>query len=493
MFSSLAPTVSDAPAQSSSLPRRELKKALLIGINGLSSPTVDYHLLDGPHRDVAEMKSLLTGAYGYQEEDIQVLVDDGIAGHMQPDRRNIMFAIDNLVHDTQRGDKLFFHYSGHTVRVPSRNNTEEDGMDECLVPLDGEDRMIKDNELRAHLVDPLPVGASLVAIFDSCHSASLLDLEHLRCNRVFVPWLSKGKRKTDELRNRMVRRLEIPVETPPWSPTSRTVYQSARTSPTRIRSRRTSIDTLGSPVLSPRQSLRGPGPSSPLSPLRPVFSNLPVPDLKENEVGTPCSRKSFATRISRSHTSSRTSYIPAPLKLWDTNKENLGREPLTLATGNLYSSNFMSPTLQSALPSAVTLCESPVAGYCQGWCRGSGGDMPLSGRKDAEAQLADVLSLGSCKDSELSWENEEGIGMTQALVQVLKKDPHPTLRDLITKISHTLHGLARERHLRAKAWKKYRDAHAIKSSDFGSFDTETFQHPQIASHKPLDMDTTWDL
>jgi hypothetical protein len=90
MFSSLAPTVSDAPAQSSSRPRRELKKALLIGINGLSSPTVDYHLLDGPHRDVAEMKSLLTGAYGYQEEDIQVLVDDGIAGHMQPDRRNIV-------------------------------------------------------------------------------------------------------------------------------------------------------------------------------------------------------------------------------------------------------------------------------------------------------------------------------------------------------------------------------------------------------------------
>jgi hypothetical protein len=41
--------------------------------------------------------------------------------------------------------------------------------------------------------------------------------------------------------------------------------------------------------------------------------------------------------------------------------------------------------------------------------------MPLSGRKDAETQLADVLSLGSCKDSELSWENEEGIGMTQVL------------------------------------------------------------------------------
>jgi hypothetical protein len=52
---------------------------------------------------------------------------------------------------------------GHTIQVPNRHNTEEDGLDECrsrqggarqllltlrlpgLVPLDGEDRMITDN------------------------------------------------------------------------------------------------------------------------------------------------------------------------------------------------------------------------------------------------------------------------------------------------------------------------------------------------------------
>jgi hypothetical protein len=83
--------------------------------------------------------------------------------------------------------------------------------------------------------------------------------------------------------------------------------------------------------------------------------------------------------------------------------------------------------------------------------------------------------------------------MTQALIQVLNKDPHPTLRNLVTSISHILHGLARDRHLRAKVWKKYRDAHGIKSSGLGSFDTETFQHPQIASHRPLDMNTKWDI
>ncbi|KAJ7620787.1 hypothetical protein B0H17DRAFT_1219533 [Mycena rosella] len=60
--------------------------------------------------------------------------------------------------------------------MPSRSNTEDDGLDECLVPLDGEERMVTDNELRAHLVGTLPVSASLVAVYNSRHSASLLGL-----------------------------------------------------------------------------------------------------------------------------------------------------------------------------------------------------------------------------------------------------------------------------------------------------------------------------
>ncbi|KAJ6533230.1 hypothetical protein B0H19DRAFT_1272618 [Mycena capillaripes] len=195
--------------------------------------------------------------------------------------------------------------------------------------------------------------------------------------------------------------------------------------------------------------------------------------------------------ISRSHVSSRKSHIPAPLKLWDIGKENLRVD--TLATGSSQSSNLISAPLQSALPSTGTLYESPLAAYCQGWCRELHDDMPLSGGKDGQVERADIISLGSCKDSELSWENEEGVGMTQALIEVLKMDPHPTLRDLVTKISHTLHGYARERHRRAMNWKEYRKAQKIMSSGLGSFDTETFQHPQLASHKPLDLDTKWDI
>ncbi|KAJ6468203.1 caspase domain-containing protein [Mycena sanguinolenta] len=204
------------PDQYSSRPRRRAKKAaLLIGINGLSAPNTGYSLLHGPHQDVAEMKGLLMKSYEYEEENIQVLVDDSLPGNAQPDRLNIMLSIDNLVNGAEPGDKLFFLYSGHTVQVP-RTGADEDGMDGCLIPLDGEDYMIKENvelnsfqhtgelkpyllnqELRARLVDRLSVGVSLVAVFDSCHSASLLAIQ-ISNTCVVIGFSSRGYRKGKE-------------------------------------------------------------------------------------------------------------------------------------------------------------------------------------------------------------------------------------------------------------------------------------------------------
>ncbi|KAJ7120004.1 caspase domain-containing protein [Mycena filopes] len=490
MSPSLAPVLTQFEASSShGHPRREpKKKALLIGISGLSSPTTGYEVLQGPHRDVAEMKSLLTRSYGYRTEDIQVLVDDGVVGHLQPDRRNIMTSIANLVNDTHKGDKLFFHYCGHTIQVPSRSNSEEDGLDECLVPLDGEDQIITDNELRSCLVDTLPVGVSLVAVLDSCHSASLLDLEHLRCNRVFVPWKS-SQPQSDDIRNR-VRRLAIPTESPAWTPTSRTILQSARTSPTRIRSRRTSIDTVYTPLTPTRMK-------SPLSPLSSrnapwIQTNLNSPVVEMNlasEGNAPRRRIS----ISRSPVVSRKSRVAPPaLRLWEANnKENRLAQPQPQPSP---TRTPMSPQSAVWLNTPTPLwCDSPEGAFCQGWCRAGGYTSPM----EAE-EVADVISLASCKDSELSWENETGVSMTQALVAVLNEEPHPPLRELVTKISHELHEWSLSRHQRAKAyntgWKRYLARHgSFKSPRPKRLDTGTFQHPQIASRRPLNMDREWDL
>lgn len=57
---------------------------------------------------------------------------------------------------------------------------EIDGLDEYIVTCDH--KRILDNTLRQCLVDPLPVGTRLTAILDSCHSGTLLDLDHYSCH-----------------------------------------------------------------------------------------------------------------------------------------------------------------------------------------------------------------------------------------------------------------------------------------------------------------------
>ena len=39
------------------------------------------------------------------------------------------------------------------------------------------------------------------ALLDTCHSGTLLDLPHYHCNSVYVPWRSKGKRRTKSWQN----------------------------------------------------------------------------------------------------------------------------------------------------------------------------------------------------------------------------------------------------------------------------------------------------
>jgi len=164
------------------------KKALLIGIkDDTDENTVE---LAGPHRDVLALKQLLIDAYGYEEENITIMLDGGkVDERLTPTRANILREIKNLVQGAQAGDRFLFHFSGHSKQITNITGTEDDGMDEALVTSDN--KSIIDNLLKKYLVKPLPVGCTLVAIFDTCHSASLLDLRHHRCNRVYVPWVSR--------------------------------------------------------------------------------------------------------------------------------------------------------------------------------------------------------------------------------------------------------------------------------------------------------------
>ncbi|KJA29060.1 hypothetical protein HYPSUDRAFT_33585 [Hypholoma sublateritium FD-334 SS-4] len=202
------------------------KKALLIGIcgSGDSSGKKKDRRLKGPHNDVKAMSDLLIDLYGYTHGEITKLLDDGKQEDTQPTQERILQAIKDLVKGAERGDRFLFYFAGHASQIDTKNPEEEDGKDEHIVSCDG--KLIKDDTLNEYLVKPLPSGCTLRAVIDACHSGSLLDLEHYACNRVYVPWTSKGgKRGVRTLWYRIAKQNAIIM--PPLETSRRSTHRSS--------------------------------------------------------------------------------------------------------------------------------------------------------------------------------------------------------------------------------------------------------------------------
>jgi len=149
------------------------KRALCIGINY----TGQNSQLDGCVSDAKNMCRFLIDRLGFRSRDIIRLTDDARDPRNVPTRLNILGAMRWLVRGARKHDSLFFHYSGHGSQVRDRNGDELGGYDEVIFPIDySQAGAIVDDELHHNLVKPLPQGCRLTAIFDSCHSGSILDV-----------------------------------------------------------------------------------------------------------------------------------------------------------------------------------------------------------------------------------------------------------------------------------------------------------------------------
>jgi len=176
------------------------KKALLIGINYNHAP--DLQLIF-PQRNMIEMYVLLKDKFEFQDKDIITLTDEPVTEveaitSLPPTQENIVRAVRQfIIRDQDNTDYVFF-YSGHAGQyeeLNSDNSVEEDGMIEFIMPMDTEkvsmeeytpNSVIYDTFLHENMIIPLneAKGCHLFAVFDSRHSATLLDLKHHRCNRV---------------------------------------------------------------------------------------------------------------------------------------------------------------------------------------------------------------------------------------------------------------------------------------------------------------------
>ncbi|GAA5924710.1 Ca(2+)-dependent cysteine protease MCA1 [Sporobolomyces koalae] len=169
-----APTGNNAGMYSNMSGKR---KALCIGINYVGTSNA----LAGCHNDARNMSKWLCERQGYKQEDIVMLLDTQDATNMSvPTKANIIRAMQWLCRDARPNDALFFHYSGHGGKTKDLDGDEDDGYDETIYPVDfkqaGE---IVDDEMNAIMVQSLPQGCRLTAIFDCCHSGSALDLPYM--------------------------------------------------------------------------------------------------------------------------------------------------------------------------------------------------------------------------------------------------------------------------------------------------------------------------
>ncbi len=147
------------------------KRALIIGIRykGMAWE------LPGCHNDCHNMIKYLKTIHGFTDDDITILMDDGV--HVDPTRDNIIKAFHRFAFSAKAGDAAFFHFSGHGSSKVDASGDEASGFDQTLMPVDGkENGDIIDDDIFRILLVPLPRGLQLTAIVDCCHSGTIFDL-----------------------------------------------------------------------------------------------------------------------------------------------------------------------------------------------------------------------------------------------------------------------------------------------------------------------------
>lgn len=81
-------------------------------------------------------------------------------------------AIRALVRSGAPGDVLVLQYAGHGGQLPNRVDTEEDGFNEALIPVDyNTGALLVDDEL-AEILSELPSGVTMTLFMDCCHSGT---------------------------------------------------------------------------------------------------------------------------------------------------------------------------------------------------------------------------------------------------------------------------------------------------------------------------------
>jgi len=140
------------------------EKGLTFGLN--KYPGAE---LRGCVNDSEDMANEQVRAYDWDPGNIRLLTD------FRCTRKEMFKRLEWLV-DVKKGDRVFFHQSGHGVQFPSRSYSgEPDGLLEAFCPIDFAwclDGMVTDKDY-VEFFSRIPRGVEFTWVNDSCHSGDL--------------------------------------------------------------------------------------------------------------------------------------------------------------------------------------------------------------------------------------------------------------------------------------------------------------------------------
>jgi hypothetical protein len=140
------------------------RRALLVGINYYGTP----YQLAGCITDVQSLNDKFGSSY-----DIEILTD---LTNKKPTRSVILSEFSALLESANSGDTVLFAFSGHGSCTTDLNHDEIDEKDEMIISCDLYG--VIDDDFKTIIRQKLKTGATLVALFDSCHSGTMIDLKY---------------------------------------------------------------------------------------------------------------------------------------------------------------------------------------------------------------------------------------------------------------------------------------------------------------------------
>ena len=132
--------------------------------------------LNGCINDAIDFSQTMYDLCQHQDYDLELTLLTDNNPNKYPSKTNIISTIKQHIElcNSKKIDCFIFYFAGHGFQIKDTNGDETDGYDETILSADKQ--YLKDDEINNLISGLNNTKASVVFVFDCCHSGSILDL-----------------------------------------------------------------------------------------------------------------------------------------------------------------------------------------------------------------------------------------------------------------------------------------------------------------------------